>query len=594
MKKSNIVLFAALIVLMSVSFWGFVGIKFISKVYGENDFREYIYYLSSKYENVRYPNIQRKEDSLIVAYQNLYDVQNYKLKLSFDIPNKIIFGNLEMNALNLSDTLNKVYINLVSDMRVNYVKLGGIEINYSHFNDYIIINTKDTKDAKNKITSSKDFAIEINYQGSPRNMGFDSFSFKNFDNEPAIYTLSEPDYAPSWWPCKDLPDDKTTFEMTITVPPPLTAVSNGLLLEIKDESNGDKTFYWRSTYPITTYLVSIAIGKYDQWNESYRSLDGSKQMPVEYYTYPSYTEKARTDWKNTVEMIEYFSKTFGEYPFINEKYGMAMFGWIGGAMEHQTISSIGYTLVTGTGKYENVVVHELVHQWFGDAVSPALWKDIWLNEGFASYGEALWEEFKNGKEAYKNFMKKEDYGYFQGTVYNPEGFIFGPTVYNKGAWCLHMLRGVVGDSVFFKIVRTYFEKFKFKNATTQDFKGVCEEVLGTDLTYFFDQWIFAGTGRPNYKYSWKADDFQDQHNSGVYTLRLNLRQIQEDYDVYKMPVKVTIKTDRGSQELNFFNDKKTQQFEHPVNGKPIEVLIDNENWIMKKIEKEDYKDSFIN
>ncbi|MEO6694604.1 MAG: M1 family metallopeptidase [Ignavibacteria bacterium] len=573
---------------MSISFWGFVGIKFISKVWDGDVFRKYMSYFSNKYENVKYPNIQRKDDSIIVAQQNLYDVQNYNLKLSFDIPNKIIFGNLEMRAVKLSDTLSLVYINLVSDMKINSLRLSGKEISYEHKNDYIIIDTK------GNLRSSKDFVIEINYEGSPKNMGFDSFSFKNFDNEPAIYTLSEPDYAPSWWPCKDLPDDKSAFELSATVPSQLTVVSNGLLKEVKDENNGDKTFLWRSVYPITTYLVSIAIGKYDHWNDTYRSIDSSKEMPVDYYTYPSYTEKAREDWKNTVEMIEYFSATFGEYPFINEKYGMAMFGWVGGAMEHQTISSMGYTLVTGTGKYENVVVHELVHQWFGDAVSPASWKDIWLNEGFASYGEALWEENKNGKEAYFNFMKKEDYGYFQGTVYDPEGFIFGPTVYNKGAWCLHMLRGVTGDSIFFKIVKNYFQKFKYKNATTEEFKKVCEEVSGTDLTYFFDQWIFAGTGRPIYKYSWKTENFQDQQSTGVYTLRLNLRQTQEDYEVYKMPVRVTVKTENGTQELSFFNDKKTQQFEHPVSGKPIEVLIDNGNWIMKKIEKEDYKDSFTN
>ena len=111
-------------------------------------------------------------------------------------------------------------------------------------------------------------------------------------------------------------------------------------------------------------------------------------------------------------------------------------------------------------------------------------------------------------------MKKQDYGYFQGTVYNPEGFIFGPTVYKKGAWCLHMLRGVVGDSVFFNIIRTYYEKFKYKTADTWDFKKVCEQVSGTDLTYFFNQWIFNGTGRPEYKYSWKSDDFMDQKDSG--------------------------------------------------------------------------------
>lgn len=573
---------------MSLSFWGFVGIKFIAKVCGENDFRKYFSFMYSKYENVKYPNIQRKEDSLIISYQNMYDVQNYNLKLAFDIPQKIIFGNLEMKAIGLSDTLNSIYINLVTDMKVNYVKMQGSDAIFNHINDYIIIDTK------NKFRSSKDFVIEIGYQGSPKNMGFDSFNFKIFDEEPAVYTLSEPDYAPSWWPCKDLPDDKTTFEISITVPSQLTAVSNGLLKDIKDEPDGNKTFHWKSAYPISTYLVSIAIGKYDKWNETYSSLDGSKQMPVDYYAYPSYTDKAKIDWANTVEMIRFFSKTFGEYPFINEKYGMAMFGWVGGAMEHQTISSIGYTLITGNRKYESVVVHELVHQWFGDAISPEEWKDIWLNEGFATYGEALWKEYKNGKTAYTDQMKKEDYGYFNGTVYNPEGFIFGPTVYNKGSWCLHMLRGVTGDSVFLKIVRTYFERFKYKNATTQDFKKICEEVSGTDLTYFFDQWIFAGTGRPYYKYSWKSDDFQDQKGTGVYTLRLNLRQTQDDYEVYKMPIKVTVKTDNGIQELSFFNDTKNQQFEHPVNGKPIEVLIDNENWILKKIEKEDYKDSFIN
>jgi len=589
MRKTNIVLIVMAVLLISFTYWTFLGFTIFKKVVHKEEFRKCINVLSSKYENIKYSDNQREDDPFITAYQNLYDVQNYKLKLSFDIPKKYLFGNLEMKALNISDTLNKIYINLNNDMKINFVKLNDAEVKFDHKQNYIIITTNNSKD---KIKNSNEFKVEIGYEGSPKNTGFDSFGFKTFDNEPAIYTLSEPENAPTWWPCKDIISDKSTSELIITVPSQLTAVSNGLLQEVKDEENGDKTFYWKNNYPITTYLISIAIGKYDTWSDKYISLDSTKQMPVDYYTYPSFTENAKIDWKNTVKMIEFFSKTFGEYPFIKEKYGMALFGWVGGAMEHQTVSSMGYTLITGNGKYENIVVHELAHQWFGDAVSPESWKDIWLNEGFATYSEALWEENTKGKEAYINSLKKNDNGYFGGTLYNPEGFIFNSTVYNKGAWCLHMLRGTVGDSVFFKILKTYYEKYKYKNANTYDFQKVCEEVSGTDLKYFFEQWIFTGRGRPEYRYSWKSEDFQDQNATGVYTLRVNLRQIQEDYEVYKMPVRITIKTESGIEEQKFFNDSKTQQFEFPVNGKPIEVLIDNDNWILKKIQKEEYKNTY--
>lgn len=584
MKKSRILFIVLVSLLMASAFWTFVGFKLLKTSVNKYALINCAKALAVRYDNFKYSDQQRKEDSSVILSQNLYDVQNCKLKLSFNIPEKYIFGNLEMTALNLSDTLNRIYVNFSDKMKVNSILLNGTDAIYRRENDFIIINSQGI------VKKENDFTLNINYEGAPENKGFDSFGFKTFDNEPAIYTLSEPEYAPTWWPCKDLTTDKFTSEVIMTVPSDLTAVSNGLLQEIREETDSTKTFYWKSGYPITTYLVSIAIGKYDTWSDSYSSQDGSKSMNVDYYSYPSYTDKAKTDWKNTVDMIDYFSKKFGEYPFINEKYGMAMFGWRSGAMEHQTVSSMGYTTVTGDQRYEDIVVHELVHQWFGDAVSPESWKDIWLNEGFATYGEALWIEHTEGKEAYQKYMKKQDYGYFQGTVYDPEGFIFSPTIYKKGAWCLHMLRGVTGDSVFFDIIRTYFEKYKYKNANTQDFKNVCEQVSGTDLTYFFNQWIFTGSGRPEYKYSWKYDDFMDQENSGVYTVRISLRQTQDGDEFYKMPVNVLVRTDKGDENFTFINNMKIQQFEQPVSGRPFEVIIDNENWILKKIEKEEYKD----
>ena len=140
-----------------------------------------------------------------------------------------------------------------------------------------------------------------------------------------------------------------------------------------------------------------------------------------------------------------------------------------------------------------------------------------------------------------------------------------------------------------KLKITFYEKYKYKNASTQDFQNVCEQISGTDLKYFFDQWIFDGTGRPDYIYSWKYDDFNGEKNSGVYMVRINLKQTQKDRDVYKMPVQIVIRTETGVEEFTIFNESREQLFEQPVKGIPAEVLIDNNNLILKKIEMEEYK-----
>jgi aminopeptidase N len=236
-----------------------------------------------------------------------------------------------------------------------------------------------------------------------------------------------------------------------------------------------------------------------------------------------------------------------------------------------------------------ILVHELVHQWFGDAITPKSWKDIWLNEGFATYGEVLWVEHTKGKEAAKNLLNNLDIGNFSGTLYNPQGFIFGSTTYNKGAWVLHMLRGVVGDSLFFKILSTYYDKYKYRNANTRDFKKVCEDIYGSDLTYFFDQWVFTGTGRPVYEYSYQTEDYVTIDSIPYYMLRLTIEQKQKDLEIYKMPIQVSIITDREENVITFFNNKKTQTFVQPIKGKLISLEIDKNNYILKSIKPKEGK-----
>jgi aminopeptidase N len=263
-------------------------------------------------------------------------------------------------------------------------------------------------------------------------------------------------------------------------------------------------------------------------------------------------------------------------------------------MEHQTVTSMSYLLVTGDRKFDNVVVHELAHQWFGDAVTLKDWKNIWLNEGFASYCEALWEEHQNGRKAYFDYMKKFDYGYFSGTVYAPADFIDNyavyTTIYNKGAWVLHMLRGIMGDSAFFAAAKEYYSRFKYGNAETSQLVEIMEQYYGQKLDWFFDEWVYKGTGRPKYEYSWKFEDFQGQKGSGNYTVNLQLKQVQkDDLDVYKMPLKITISSSNGEKEFTVFNDAKEQAFQFVTDSEPKEVFIDKDNWVLKKIAKGSYE-----
>jgi len=576
-------------------------VKSIFAAVGKKKVRQAVDFVVSEYFGRQIGMPDRTEDPRILAMQNLYDVTECTLGLSFNYDERSIFGNAVISSQCLSDTLNEIYINLYGNMKVKYVKINNEEISFSRevkfpplknkdidentYKNYIVINSR------GKLKKYDYFTLEISYYGKPLHTGFDSFTFKEIDGQKTIYSLSEPTFAPTWFPCKDILTDKFICNMNITAPDSLFAASNGLLEEIKKDVSGNNVYCWKSSYPIASYLVSVAVAKYDYWSDKYYSLDSSKEMQVDYYAFPKYTELAKSDWKRTPEMIKYFSGTFGEYPFINEKYGMAMFGWGAGAIEHQTLTSMGYTQVKGNGKSENIVAHELAHQWFGNAVTPESWKDIWLNEGFATYSEVLWNEFVNGKNL-KNLMTENDFGSFYGTVYDPQGFILNSTVYHKGAWCLHMLRGVTGDSVFFAILRKYYDMYKYKNASTEEFKKVCEDVSGKDLNAFFEQWIYKGTGRPMYVYSFKVDNFMGEKSDSIFTLRLNIEQKQKDRDVYVMPLKITVITDSGEKEFTVYNFKKKQQFEQPVKGKVLDVILDKNNWILNESEKVAYKELY--
>jgi aminopeptidase N len=489
-----------------------------------------------------------------------------RLKFRFDIKNKILFGDVTTVFKVLSDSLNKVYLNLYDNLTVNFVKYRNENVAYEREDNYLIVEKKFNKNDTAE--------IQISYHGTPETEGYDSFEFERIDGATIIFSLSEPTYAPTWWPCKDRIDDKFLVSIEAEYPDSLMLATQGKLLERKEE-NGLIKEKRESKYPISTYLVSINLGKYFHWSDIYTTQDSLSSMPVSYYAFPSYYKGAKIDWERTPEMISFFASIFGEYPFIDEGYGMSMFGWSMGAMEHQTISSMGYLTITGDKSYEKIVAHELAHQWFGDAVTPATWKDIWLNEGFATYSEALWAEHKNGKNGLINFMEGLDNRYFYGTVYNPPLNLFGTTSYNKGGWCLHMLRGVMGDSVFFNTLREYYVTHKYSTASTIDFQFICEKNYRKDLDWFFNEWIYHGTGRPEYEciVTQTGEQFV-----------IDLRQIQEG-EIYTMPVTFRVRSGSETEDFTFLNNAREQKFTGEITGKINNVTLDPDNFILKKIKK---------
>jgi aminopeptidase N len=370
----------------------------------------------------------------------------------------------------------------------------------------------------------------------------------------------------------------------VTVPDTLIVASNGVLEDELNLPDGRKTYVWHEKYPIATYLVSLAISNYEVFSDYFRHGAGDS-MEVAYFVYPEHVDTARVSFAVTVPMIEFFSTVFGPYPFIDEKYGMAEFGWWSGAMEHQTCTSMGSRFLSRSRVFDWVVAHELSHQWWGDSVTPEEWADVWLNEGFATYSEALWVEHESGSEAYREDVARRVLSKgFRGALYDPED-LFGPTVYFKGAWVLHMLRRVMGDELFFDALRAYAsdDAHRYKNATTADFQRVCEDYYGEALDWFFDEWVY-GEGEPQYAYYWAK-----QGRKGATTVDLTLRQLQSG-QVFTMPIDLRFSLMSSDSTVTdttvtVWNSTSLEHYRFEFAGSVTSLEIDPDVWILRSVEQ---------
>lgn len=425
--------------------------------------------------------------------------------------------------------------------------------------------------------------VRIDYRrlpGAPRPGGrWGYYFFRDLIGIPSNlgYTMSEPSDARYWMPCHDEPWDKATAELKITVPDGYVAASNGKLVSVLPGPVGSVTWRWRESHPIAPYLMSVTASQYSISTLPYVRAPGDT-IPIQYYVWrPDSLETAQ--YLPTVRsMVEALSGLFGPYPF--DKYGMTSvvpFGY--GGMEHQTITTLNRYLQTD----EQVVVHELAHQWWGDLVTCATWPDIWLNESFASYSEALWAEHKGGRAALKAYMVDNQllfmYGSWQGAVYDPEGQgfnLFDQVVYSKGSWVLHTLRGVLGDSLFFLALREYRARYAGGNATTDDFQDVVTSVAGVPMDWFFQQWIY-GKGWPVYGVAqrWTGD-----------SLVVTITQVQpSDWSLFRMPLTLRIHGPGRDTTIVVQNTSRNQSYAFALPFVPDSVTLDPDGWVLKQVER---------
>jgi aminopeptidase N len=395
---------------------------------------------------------------------------------------------------------------------------------------------------------------------------------------PTILTMSEPWSAHAWWPCKDHPADKATVRLALTVPDTLTAVANGLVTADDPAEPGWRRTVWETGYPTATYLVAVHVADYVSWQESC-SLAGGP-LPLTFHVFPRHEAAARYDLAPTCDMLRFLEDLAGPYPFADERYGQVEFKW-GGAMEHQTCTSLGSALLRGDGHFRFLILHEMAHHWFGDLVTPSAWRDIWLNEGFATYCEALWMEDEEGPTGLRRRMQTIGPGQHpslfegEGILTDPEPVLPNILIYHKGAWVLHMLRGAMGDAAFRGFLRDWAgsPQRAYGHATTADFVRVVGEHAAFDAAAFLEPWLDTDTV-PYLSWSSSAEPTSADGTR----VTVALRQLQRT--PFQLAVPLRLLTSRAARDTTVWLRASQQSWTFDLPGAWKGLEVDPDGWVL--------------
>lgn len=504
-----------------------------------------------------------------------YDLTYVRLDLDLDPAQQFVSGTVTSHFKMLSNS-GTIYFDLANNLPVSTVKYHGQNVTFQQLSsDEIKINFPAA------LAAQTIDSLSVTYSGMP-DLSTDAFVATSTPaGDPILATLSEPFGAKEWWPTKQSMNDKIEkLDIKVTTPAQYTVGSNGKLMSETILGNGKKLTYWQTNYPIPAYLFALGISNYTKLNSTITTAGSS--FPFLNYVYPASANsstQANLNW--TTSCMQTFEDSFGLYPYRNEKYGHMQFNW-GGGMEHATMTSMGYF-------GQDLIAHELAHQWFGDKLTCGAWNDIWLNEGFATMGEyVIYEKQLMSPSQFQSYLASEmDYITSDpgGSVYIPDSdlnfnrIFNGRLSYTKGGYALRMIKWILGDTQFYAMLKAYQSNpaFEYGYVKTPDFRNFLSSYTGRDFTEFFNDWIY-GEGYPSYQIRWT----QNPSNNKL-TFRVGQTRSSSTVSFFEMPLPIRVSGSGGQTAYFVLNHTSNNQyFTQDVGFTVTNVAFNYENQIITK------------
>lgn len=500
------------------------------------------------------------------------DAQHYIFRVALSDKSGEVAGEATVDLRFMSEGVTQFALDLTSvkdgkGMKVSEVTSAGAPVKFAHAGDRLTV----TLPAAPKAGERRQFTVK--YRGVA---GSGLHIAKNKFGDRTFFSWNWPTLARQWLPTIDHPYDKATSEFLVTAPSQYQVVANGLLVEEIDLGDGRRMTHWKQSVPIATWLNNIGVARFAS-----RHFATAAGVPLETWVFPQDRDNGIVTFEEpTRQAMDFFSTHIGPYPY--QKLADVEVTQMGGGMEHASAIFYGEKSVTNRPAF-GLVAHEISHQWFGDSVTEKDWDDAWLSEGFATYFAALATEFYEGRDAFASAMKGSRTGILAMEKRTPGVAVIHDNlpeiqngrapvgiVYQKGAWALHMLRGVMGTEKFWAGIREYYRRYRDSNASTEDLRLVMEEASGTELDWFFRQWL-RRAGSPALVGGWK-------YNAATKMVEVELAQTQAG-EAFRLPLEVAVAGKTERIEMT----GKAQRFEIAAAQEPRSVELDPNVWVLMEM-----------